>query len=80
MQDDVSRPGASADVDDVQRFMLARAREGIQSGPFSLILSRGDRSLYGNYAIPAIGGRARAASAASIAASIRALAAGLKTK
>lgn len=55
MNNDVSRLGAGADADDVQRFMLARARRGVQSGPFSLLLSPGDRSPYGNYAIPAIG-------------------------
>lgn len=53
MQDEVSRPGA--DADDVQRFMLARAQRGVQSGPFSIILSRGDAGPYGNYAIPALG-------------------------
>lgn len=42
-----------ADAAAVQAFLRARARDGDQVGPFSVLFSPGDRGLYANYAIPA---------------------------
>ena len=42
-----------ADAAAVQGFLRARARGGVQVGPFSILFSPGDRSLHANYAIPA---------------------------
>jgi ribosomal protein S18 acetylase RimI-like enzyme len=44
-----------ADAAIVQHFLRTRARNGVQVGPFSILLSPGDRSPYANYAIPADG-------------------------
>jgi predicted GNAT family acetyltransferase len=57
--DDVPHPGAAhaapvevADATAVQSYLRARARFGPKVGPFSILFSQGDRSIYGNYAIP----------------------------
>lgn len=42
-----------ADAAAVQAFLRARARNGDQVGPFSILFSPGDRGPYANYAIPA---------------------------
>ena len=41
-----------ADAAAVQEFLRARARNGLHVGPFSILLSPGDRGPYANYAIP----------------------------
>jgi ribosomal protein S18 acetylase RimI-like enzyme len=42
-----------ADAVTVQTYLRSRAGQGAQFGPFAILFSRGDRSPYANYAIPA---------------------------
>lgn len=62
-------PQGAADLADaaaVQTFLRARAQNGAQVGPFSILFSPGDRSLHGNYAIPADAARPVAAHIAAL--------------
>jgi ribosomal protein S18 acetylase RimI-like enzyme len=68
--DDLSAEAADAGA--VQAYLRARARGGPRVGPFSLLLSPGDRGLYGNYAIPDDGALPSLADVAALEEAFRA--------
>jgi ribosomal protein S18 acetylase RimI-like enzyme len=53
MTSETQGPADRADAAVVQDFLRSRARGGAQVGPFSILFSPGDRSLFANYAVPA---------------------------
>jgi ribosomal protein S18 acetylase RimI-like enzyme len=69
-------PGVSAELADVlavQKFLRSRVGDGARAGPFSILFSPGDRSLYANYAIPEDNARPTAAEIAALEEAFRTL-------
>jgi ribosomal protein S18 acetylase RimI-like enzyme len=50
--EDFDASAERADALVVQKFVRSRVGDGARTGPFSILFSPGDRSPYGNYAIP----------------------------